>query len=405
VSSVCQVYIVDVVAPDTRSEYLGYLLSSTQASTLFGPSIGAGLSALGLNVPILVQACVCTVLVPLALIYLPESPEWIRMQQASPSPMPSPNPFANKSARPKLQNPGVGRWGTYVAVGTYGAVALCSMIAQMSVVSMFAIFAKETFDLDSLRVGFCMSLGAIASIGTNLFLSPMIQRNLGNLWASVLGSMLVAAGAAGTVLRPLPACLCSLMVTYLGMAINAGAVATGTANLTDMQNRSTVMMGVRMLKSLGAMLGPIISGYFAGLDVQLPFAVASVFSVIGCTWQLASMGLHDRAKVLLDGRRTVGLESALLESEGWQDEYGSPEEIRELGEYVAELLTKRHYRWVTYNTAVKNCLSDFFPELPVGSEENYKKAYDYVRNASRALEVPHDLRKCDDRMMMMPSSY
>jgi len=293
----------------------------------------------------------------------------------------------------------VGRWGTFVAISIYGVVALCSMIAQMSVVSMFAVFAKETYGLDSLQVGFCMTLGAIASIGTNLFLSPAVQRRLGNLWASTLGSMVMMVGATCTVLQPLPLTLASFMLTYLGIAINAGAVATGTANLTDMQNRSMVMMGVRMLKSLGAMVGPVLSGSFAAADVRLPFAVAALSALAGGSWQLLTIGQHERVKALLEGRRTVGLESALLESEGWLDEHGTPEEIRDLGEYVANLLTTRHYRWVTYNAALKNCLSDFFPLLPVESEEVNKKAYDYVRGVSRAVDV--ETRRCDDRMMMM----
>eukprot|EP00928_Gymnodinium_smaydae_P071176 TRINITY_DN54837_c0_g1_i1.p2 TRINITY_DN54837_c0_g1~~TRINITY_DN54837_c0_g1_i1.p2 ORF type:complete len:171 (-),score=16.07 TRINITY_DN54837_c0_g1_i1:7-462(-) len=44
-------------------------------------------------------------------------------------------------------------------------------------------------------------------------------------------------------------------VLYLGIAFTSGSVAVGVANLTNVQNRSTVLTGVRMLKTLGAVLG------------------------------------------------------------------------------------------------------------------------------------------------------
>mmetsp|Transcript_105011 Transcript_105011/g.297099 ORF Transcript_105011/g.297099 Transcript_105011/m.297099 type:complete len:583 (-) Transcript_105011:71-1819(-) len=395
VSAVCQVYIADVVPPELRIDYMGYLMSSTQASILFGPSLGAGLSALGLNVPNLVQGAVSLTVLPIVYFYLPESPEWLRAhpplvsspssQFASPRTADGMSGLRRKISTTRRQNPGVGRWGTGTAVAIYGLVAMACMLAQMSIVSMFAVFAKSAFGLNALRVGFCMTLGAIASIGTNIFISPAVQRRVGDTAASVLGCCLMAAGSWAITLRPLPLCITGLMVAYVGMAISGGANASGTANLTNLQNRSRVMMGVRMMKSAGAMAGPVLAGYYSDADKRLPFAIAFLASGFAAVWQLLTVGLHERVRRLLQGRQAVGLQSALL-AEGWQDEYGTPEEIRDLGEFVADLLTTRHYRWVTYNEALKNCLNDFFPELAVTSEEEHRQAYDSLRRMSRQVQ-------------------
>merc|ERR1711933_49381 len=131
-------------------------------------------------------------------------------------------------------------------------------------------------------------------------------------------------------------------------------------------------MGVRMLKSAGAMAGPVISGHFAGIDSRLPFAVAACSALLGGACQILTMGVHEEVRGLLENRTAMaGAFTGMLDNE-WQDEYGTPEEIRDLGEYVAQLLTTRHYRWVTYNQQLKNCLSDFFPPLAVESDETHR---------------------------------
>ncbi|CAE8620565.1 unnamed protein product [Polarella glacialis] len=266
------------------------------------------------------------------------------------------------------------------------------MIAQMAIVSMYAVYAKEEFDLDSLHVGFAMSLGAFASVTTNIWISPVVNDKLGDARASVVGSIGVVLGSLAVLSSPIQASLAGLMLAYLGLAINSSAVACGAAGLTDAANRSTVMIGVRMLKSCGAVIGPVIGGWLAGIDHRMPFIAAAGFAAIAAVTQLLLLRSTDRLAALLSGRRSVGLDSALLGGEGWQDEYGTPEEIRDLGECVADLLTKRHYRWVTYNAALKALLSDVFPPLPTVSDEEHREGYDRVRAGAR--------RQCSQAMML-----
>lgn len=254
VSSVCQVYIADVVPAELRPSYMSYFLSSTQAATLFGPSIGAGLSVLGLNVPILTQAVVSLAVWPVVLVNLPESPEWLRLNtQTFQSPHSPGHPMARKKSSTVTMDrktSSLGHRGTAMAVATFGGVALWSMMAQMAIVSMYAVFAEREFGMDSLHVGFATSLGAIASVLTNIWVSPRVCQGLGNARASVLGSLCVAAGSLAVLLRPLHLSLLGLMLAYQGMAVNSSAVACGAAELTDAANRATVMTGVRVLKSL-----------------------------------------------------------------------------------------------------------------------------------------------------------
>eukprot|EP00927_Polykrikos_kofoidii_P055440 TRINITY_DN49693_c0_g1_i1.p1 TRINITY_DN49693_c0_g1~~TRINITY_DN49693_c0_g1_i1.p1 ORF type:complete len:568 (-),score=96.14 TRINITY_DN49693_c0_g1_i1:395-2098(-) len=399
ISGVCQVYIVDIVPAEERPLYMSYLLSSTQAASLLGPSIGAGLSVLGLNVPILSQACVAAVVWPLVLAKLPESPEWLRLQTTSDLRSPNSNrskPRSNAvpsaAARPptaKFQRSSlsvVGWQGTATAIGAFGGVAMWAMMSQMAMVSMYAVYAASAFHMDSLHVGFATSLGAISSVLTNIWLSPPITKYLGGSLASMVGSVVVSIGAIGVLAKPIEFSLLGLMIAYQGLAINGTAVAVGAANLTDVKNRATVMTGVRMLKSLGAVIAPLLSGHLAGYDPSLPFVAAGIMALMATFTQLVTFTRTKKFLELINRRRTVGLPDP-LDLGYWQDEYGTPEEICDLGNFVADLLTKRHYRWVTYNSALKNVLSDFFPPLPIESDKNHRSGYDWVRDRARNVHA------------------
>eukprot|EP00930_Biecheleria_cincta_P044256 TRINITY_DN30384_c0_g1_i1.p1 TRINITY_DN30384_c0_g1~~TRINITY_DN30384_c0_g1_i1.p1 ORF type:complete len:480 (-),score=42.79 TRINITY_DN30384_c0_g1_i1:138-1370(-) len=343
-------------------------------------------------------------LLPVVYVYLPESAEWCRTHGKAASPLgspllrsppvaspPTPHEMAKQRSREKRRreqlirnNPGLGWRFTWAVIGIYGFLTLCGMIAQMSIISMYAVFAKDSFGLNSLRVGFAMTLGAVASVGTNVWISPTAIHRLGVEPAGILGFVFIVLGAFGTVvLRPLPASLASLMLTYLGLAINSSAVTTGAASLTDWRNRSTVMTGVRMMKSLGAVLGPIISGHMAALDVRLPFACASCAALLGAVVELACMPLARHFRDLVEKRKTVGSATGILEDGGWQDEQGTTEEIWDMGVYVSHILTTRHYRWITYNSAIKNFISDALPEVPIDSEELHRQGYDRRRHLLR----------------------
>lgn len=419
VGSVCQVYIVDVVPPEHRARYMSYLLSSTQASVLFGPSLGAGLSVLGLQVPILTQAAVSFVLFFVVYAHLPESPEWCQAHCAKQnksvnwsSPPSSPRAdMANIASREaKRTKAGIGNRTTFVIIAVFGAMSFCSMVTQMMMLSMFAVFAEDTFNLDSVHTGFTMTLGAIASVGTNIWITPAALPRLGEFWSTSIGFMLMVVGSAGTTMKPIGVSIACFMIAYQGLAINSSAVATAAANLTDWTNRSTVMTGVRMLKAFGAVLGPVLAGHLAASDVRLPFIGAACSAFLGLLIHVATSPAIIHVHDLLEKRKTVGAATALLDG-SWQDEYGTPEEILDLGNYVAQLLTTRHYRWVTYNEALKNYLSDAFPEVPTDSEEAHRSAYDRRRKIVREQtlaeaklsyqELERQLEEAQDQLEIM----
>merc|ERR1712217_762693 len=89
----------------------------------------------------------------------------------------------------------------------------------------------------------------------------------------------------------------------------------------------------------------------------------------------------------LKKRNVLGPGTPLLDGQ-WQDEYGTEEEIRDLGKFVAELLTTRHYRWVTHNQELKNVLAYSFPPVSIESLDSHRKDYDKRRKMAREQSKP-----------------
>mmetsp|Transcript_46677 Transcript_46677/g.117439 ORF Transcript_46677/g.117439 Transcript_46677/m.117439 type:complete len:682 (-) Transcript_46677:371-2416(-) len=380
VAPVCQVYLVDIVSPDLRVDYVSYLNSSTQASVLFGPSIGAGLSALGLQVPLYVQATMSFVLCLIVMMHLPESPAGCRLDTSA---CLSYQRGCTGTQKEETCLVGGGWSATYSIILRYGVLSFCGMVAQMAISTMFAVYAESTYQLGSVHVGFIMTLGAIASVGTNIWVSPLLLRRAGETGASLLGFALISIGSCGITLQPLFASVLGFMFAYQGLAIHSSAIAIGAANMTDSTSRATIMTGIRMMKSLGAVVGPILSGHLASSDIRLPFAGAAGIAMTGFIAQLMALPLVASGK---DPQKATGkvctprcdVTNKLV------DEPGTQEDIRELGVYLADILTSRHYQWITYNKELKNFLSDCFPPVSTEFDEDPLSMYGNRRRLRRA---------------------
>eukprot|EP00930_Biecheleria_cincta_P057537 TRINITY_DN43458_c0_g1_i1.p1 TRINITY_DN43458_c0_g1~~TRINITY_DN43458_c0_g1_i1.p1 ORF type:complete len:600 (-),score=68.10 TRINITY_DN43458_c0_g1_i1:143-1942(-) len=396
VSSVCQVYICDTVPSALRPWYVSYLVTSSQAALLFGPSIGAGLSVLGLNVPILTTSAVSLTLVPIVWYYLPESAEWVHLQEIRQA------RFSRNVVRQGSKNSvysskehADNRWGTKWAIAIYGMANFAGMVAQSSFASMYAIFAAYEFHLDPLHVGFILTLGAIASVGANIWISPSLQDAIGDVRAGVAGSIMVLFGATIlAVASDLRISLLGLLILFMGVAINNAAVSCGASDLTDTENRSTVMTGVRVFKSIGAVAGPSFAGLAASHAVWQPFVVVGCFAIFGASFQYATWGLNMKVREIVHARKAIAKSNKELWKEydgNFQKEIGTPVEIRELGEFMAVLLTEHNYRWVTYNKELRVLLKEFFPKLstasPEAMNENFKWLKDQASNLKRQADT------------------
>merc|ERR1740129_1245356 len=106
--------------------------------------------------------------------------------------------------------------------------------------------------------------------------------------------------------------------------------------------------------------------------------VGSLFTLLAAFMMLACQRFEPKADEE-QGHSMVKVTSEF--GEDFKDETGSAKDVKELGEFVANLLTRRHYKWVSHRRSVEQLMEEVFPELDTSSRETY---YGGVRSLIRA---------------------
>merc|ERR1712048_1011261 len=172
-------------------------------------------------------------------------------------------------------------------------------------------------------------------------------------WASSLGGFVTGAGLLVSVFSDnVYLCVASLAVSRMGSNVRSSCAGAFNAAITTPQNRGKVFSTISMFAKLGKLLGPIIAGRLAMIDASvLPF----VFS--GCSLFLCS---------LLDAALKPGddkPDKRLAQVMHVDDECGHPADYEELGRFIGDLLTERHYKWISHKKATFDLFDKLIPEL------------------------------------------
>lgn len=355
IGSTANVYISDVTDEESRPEYLGYLMSSNGLAFAFGPGLGGGLSTFGMNVPILVNAGLCIAAGFLAAAYLPESPIWVAQQKACARRqcMSSSQNDLNDQQDAGIRSFSLHVWGVCMAEFLRG-------LSFSSIFSIFALFAHQVYGLGSVSIGFAVCAGALCLICTNIWLSPRLDMMLGHVGCAGFGMALIAVGELGLAYSPtLYLSLFGMCIVYMGQAVAGCTIATITSVLATDTNRGAVMSMQQMAQALGRVVGPVILSSLFSEEPEWPYACASVASIVGM-FVLSSLRTTFRT------RAESHFEAETLPTPPvWSDEVFTDEDVEEMGRFLCELLTKRHYRWrgQGQRAALKKALELHFPML------------------------------------------
>merc|ERR1711972_265865 len=234
----------------------------------------------------------------------------------------------------------------------------------------FAIFMLERYNFDGLRTGFCMMVQSMAMMAGNIWGIPFCNARFSLYTTVCVGSVINGAAliAAAFTERWELSVFCMMWV-YLGMSLRGASNTAYLSTFSDASNRGAVFGVSQMLVNMGRMLGPVLATHLAGwYGAGTPFLMAGGLAIAqaGITWLVSVLYPAKKApKPTLDRQETkFGVE--------WEDEFGSDEDIQALGRYVADLLSKRHYQWVSKRSQIESMLDHMLPELQTDDRETYQ---------------------------------
>jgi len=380
VGSSAQVYLTDVCSPDVLPDYMSKLSSVPGAAMTFGPGLGGGLSTFGLNMPILVDGLLSFAAAGLVAVYLPESPLWHRGgTQGGTAAL-----VANVTPTPR-------------AVYVLGISGFLWGIAFGTRVSMQVVALNAKLGFNALQVGYVYVVFAVVMLCQNMWITPRLQRLFGLFPVAITGSLVQAvftvAGFAGT--NDMWCCLLCLALANSGNAARMAASGPICALFTDPTNRGTIFSQVQMMTNFGRLIGPVVAGNLSVLDpVALPWVFAASCNVLSAVLLMPMKSSQPTPPVLEQHTRGVlphgfsSLEHACCTLE---DEVGNQEDYEKVGRYVGDLLTRRHYQWVSKQDGVLALIDRLLPELRVRGHEHLEDLQTLMKHADSVQTEFHKL--------------
>lgn len=381
VGSTANVYVSDVTSEgSTRTLFLGYLMSSNGLAFAFGPGLGGGLSKLGMNIPILVDGALSLIAGILCSYYLPESPTWVKHQQDE----------AQRSLSRGLSTRTTGIRSFTLSVWTICATEFLRGFSFSAIFAVYGLFALKIYGLTSLHIGFTVCVGALTLICTNIWISPRLHKGCGEVGCAGLGLFLIGAGELVLAYAPcLSLSLLGVWTTYMGQAMAGCTIAAITSCLATDENRGAVMSMQQMAQAAGRVVGPLCLCYLFAIHPTYPFAVAAASSMIGIGF-LAYLRNPFR-------RRTSSFTDVvpLSTPPDWPDEEYTDDDVQELGSFLCDLLTKRHYRWRQPGDkeALKRVLAVYFPPISADGDGDMHNVLAMRKRIAEGMDA-HAIGEC-----------
>lgn len=375
VGATCNVYISDVAPESIRGPYLQKLSMVPIVALLLGPGLGgATATAFGNNVPIMVDGIITLFSACVVMRHMVETPAFLQLQRANSEK--DPEKASASSASP-------GQTKVPDAVHIVGVGAFLGAIASSSNLATFSLFYQQKYGLIPLYIGFVFIMVSVSMLLSNMIIVPQLTKKLSPtqsmfIGSSISGSFIICLGLSQT----LPVSLASMFLATVGGAINASQQSTVVASFSDASNRGKIFGLLQTYSNTGRIIGPIMATHIAGFGIGRPFLVSGVCTFCAAVVYLnvarfADLTAKDKPK---DAQPALQRRASAYGDE-WQDESGNPEDVARIGNFMADLLTKRHYKWVSRREDIENLLENALPELCVGHRDCYVASFEAVQQS------------------------
>jgi len=239
---------------------------------------------------------------------------------------------------------------------------------------MYALFFQQVYDFNTLHVGFLFMSSAVMMMLTQLLIVPRLRKSglppirAASVGGSIGGIGTMALGFSG--LNPvLHTSLVSMFLGSIGSGISMAQTAAVTASFTTVGNRGKIFGIVQTYQNVGKIVGPMLSTNLASTGLPGIAAFMGLPFILNGGLSLVSMGalLFVRTP---QTKEPLQKKPSVYGSE-WKDETGSEEDVIAMGKFVTQLLTERHYKWVTRRAEIETILDNLLPELTTTDRESH----------------------------------
>ncbi|SFM00230.1 MFS transporter [Pelosinus propionicus] len=244
-------YFADIIPPEQRTKYFGWLSAVVGVGTVIGPTLGGFLAKFGYAVPMYFGAILTVLNVVYGFYFMPESLDknnrlkeiaFVRL-----------NPFtqlANLLSMKHLKRLLVSAFLLWIANGSLQAV--------------FSQFTIDTFSWRPAIIGLMFSIMGFQDIISQGFIMPKLLKNLSDKQIAILGMVSEIIGysliAASALFSFYPFCIAGMFIFGFGDSIFGPSFNGMLSKSVDSREQGRIQGGSQSIQALARMIGPIIGG-------------------------------------------------------------------------------------------------------------------------------------------------
>lgn len=261
-------YFADIIPPEQRTKYFGWVSAIVGVGTVIGPTLGGLLAKFGYAAPMYFGAIVTLLNVVYGLVYMPESlAKKNRLKGITVARL---NPFAqlaNLLAMQSLKRLLISAFLLWIPNGSLQAV--------------FAQFSMDTFSWKPAIIGLMFSIMGFQDIVSQGFIMPRLLRRRSDKGIALLGmaSEMVGYGliAASAIFGFYPLFIAGMFIFGFGDSIFGPSFNGMLSKSVDASEQGRIQGGSQSIQALARMIGPIIGGQ---IYVSLGHAAPAVMGML-----------------------------------------------------------------------------------------------------------------------------
>jgi len=262
-------YFADIIPPEQRTKYFGWVSAVVGVGTVIGPTLGGLLAKFGYSVPLYFGAIITLLNVVYGFFYMPESLDKNnRLKKITFTRL---NPFtqlANILAMKNLNRLLVSAFLLWIPNGSLQAV--------------FSQFTIDTFSWKPALIGLMFSIMGIQDIISQGLIMPKLLLKLSDARIAILGMVAEIIGysfiAASALFSFYPLLIAGMFIFGFGDSIFGPSFNGMLSKSVDSSEQGRIQGGSQSIQALARMIGPIIGGQiYVSLGHAAPAFMGMIF--------------------------------------------------------------------------------------------------------------------------------
>ncbi len=261
-------YFADIIPPNQRTKYFGWVSAIVGVGTVIGPTLGGLLAKFGYSVPMYFGAVITLLNVVYGLFFMPESLDknnrlkeitFIRL-----------NPFIQLASILSMKN-----------LKRLLVSGFLLWIPNGSLQAVLSQFTIDTFSFQPALIGLMFSIIGFQDIISQSLIMPKLLMKLSDKQIAVLGmtSEIIGYGfiAASAMLSFYPLFIVGMFIFGFGDSIFGPSFNGMLSKSVDSSEQGRIQGGSQSIQALARMIGPIIGGQ---IYVSLGHATPAFMGII-----------------------------------------------------------------------------------------------------------------------------